>query len=243
MACPQHCEDDDTTGPDLSCDDGNPCTQGWCLPSGACYACRTVPVYGEGCCVADTDCPLDGVACTQERCASAENRCVLDPVADCVVWLPYAMDFQGGRACYAGEFQGPADIGWSLSGEGLSAVFDTTFRLGPDPHLLLRPAGRAAYAGCVRTPVLATEGLTGVRLRFSLAAEAEAQFTVAAADTVLDLPLDGAALVTSYELTLPAGELDGEAPRLSFCLTGNDAGARLALDDVRIEPLSPRASR
>ena len=240
MACPQHCENDNPEGADLSCDDGNPCTEGWCLPSGACHACRTVPLHGVGCCVADADCPPDGVACTQERCEGAENRCVLDPVADCVARLPYAMDFQEGRVCYAGQYERLDDIGWSLSGEGLGAAFDSTFLLGPDPQLLLRPTGRAAYDGCVHTPVLATAGLTGARLRFSLAAEAEAQFSVAAAGTLLQLTLDGTTLVTSHELTLSAEDLAGETPRLSFCVAGDDAGARLSLDDVRIEPISPR---
>jgi cysteine-rich repeat protein len=144
------------------CDDGNACTADWCLAN----VCRHVPTGAKGCCLADGDCPADGLKCTVESCVA--KTCVTEVLSPCFTTLDFVELFSepkspeeaGFSPFFPGQQEGkPA---WTITTEGT---------LGPDAHLAvpLQPG----QAVCVSTPYLkGKKGAKHVTIAMDLSVQA-----------------------------------------------------------------------
>ena len=256
---PNCCDDDNPAGPDLSCDDGNPCTADYCTEVSGNFQCRYFPTGGVGCCVDDAMCPDDNVKCTQVSCCADEscgedvNACQLDPISDCRATVAYKMSFTEGHAAYSGEYVALSDLAWTAvdigTGAGLPYLgFRSTGDLGPDQYLSFYPTATVAdFETCAVLPMVRTELMERVTVGFDFAADWQAGTAglvlrgATDGDWANALPLPGfEGSVTQdmparhYNVSLPLDIINSDDTQIAFCFTAStsDNLVELMVDEV-----------
>ena len=258
-ALPGCCVDDNPIGPDASCDDGNPCTADFCVPAGARWEqCRHFRAGSAGCCVADDECPDDGVKCTEVSCGEG-NACRLTPEESCLVYPPYEMTFSEGHSVYLGQYTSLPDIGWSVADASYESPMDLSvwhLESGEDPHLRLDPeAGIDNFDTCVVLPQIYNG--RGDELRFRYTAEVRGPGVSMELRTsahggwrsasrwglpiVLDESIEDAVYDSRQDASSDEG-LSSQRDFLAICVRGtsSDALVYLAIDDVQLVPRQSR---
>lgn len=251
ISVPNCCQDTNTTGPDPSCDDSNPCTSDYCtVQSSGQYQCRYFTTGGSGCCVSVDMCPEDGVQCTSPACTT--NVCKLTPVPSCTTASPYKMTFTEGNAVYANQYTNLASIAWETVDLGTNPAsqfwkFSKVGLLGPDQFLTFKPTATVAnFKSCAVLPRFRSMGMDYATVQLEYAADwvsGSAKMTLMARTeggwntaTKIGADINITADLTARSTTfpIPAELLNSEITQVAICVEGasTTAIAEVMVDTV-----------